>query len=223
MENAQLFYELDEESQKLKKHAENQLYEAVQKNTFNKMLEVGCGNGAFLQRFPQHKIYGIDINQEMLALAQGLQGKLSNVNIVSDNEFVTQNKQAYDLITANYVFTELKQDELKEAFANIHQMLDEKGRLYFTITNPQTRHDPVFPGYKLIFDEAYAYEKEDLPFEVHLRRKDGTYVDVGIRDYHQPLETYEQLLKQAGFKEVKKTNIDKDHTCSYALLFEVKK
>ena len=102
-------------------------------------------------------------------------------------------------------------------------MLDNKGTFCFTITDPRTREKGIFPGYKLIFDEKFDYTKEDLMFKVLLKNVGGKYVDVGIRDIHQPIEVYDSLLLKAGFKKIKKREITKGHDESYAVLYEVEK
>jgi cyclopropane fatty-acyl-phospholipid synthase-like methyltransferase len=223
MENGKKFYELDDISQKLKQTAEKRLYDAVSKESFETLLDIGCGDGHFIKQFTGRNILGIDINQTMLNEAKGLEGKLGNVDIVSDNAFVKSNIHQYDIITSNYVFTEMKQKELLKAFTNIQSIMKQDGSFYFTITDPRNRDRMVFPGYKLIFDEQYSYEKQDLPFTVLLETTDKQYVDVGIRDVHQPIEVYDSLLKKAGFTEIKRTEIDDGLDCSYAVLYHAKK
>ena len=76
MENGKKFYELDDISQKLKQTAEKRLYDAVSKESFETLLDIGCGDGHFIKQFTGRNILGIDINQTMLNEAKGLEGKL---------------------------------------------------------------------------------------------------------------------------------------------------
>lgn len=223
MEIGKMFYDMDNQSQKLKQTAEKTLLERVNEEKFTTILDIGCGDGHFLHNFPNKKTKGIDYNQSMIEQGENLEGKIEVVDIVRDKKYVEQNKNNFDIITANYVFTELKKEELLFAFKNIYELMHENGGFYFTITNPQTRKDNEFEGYKLKFNEEFEYEKEDTPFEVHLQNEKGEFIDVGIRDFHQPIETYDSLLKEAGFTDVKRKNIDKNHHCSYAILYDVKK
>jgi SAM-dependent methyltransferase len=223
MEDAKKFYELDDECQLLKQTAEKKLLETIKKKFFNSVLEVGCGDGHLLNYLGDKEVFGIDINEGMLELAQGLDGKLAKVNIISDSNFVLSNLEKYDLIVSNYVFSEFKQQELLKAFKNVYNLLSSKGNFCFTMTDPRTRNDVFFPGYKLVFEEEYAYEKQDLEFKVLLEKRNGDFIDVGIRDFHQPLEVYVSLLQKAGFKNISKTEISDNYVKSYAVLFEMQK
>jgi SAM-dependent methyltransferase len=231
MEDPTKFYELDDECQKLKQDAEEELYhltlliecETITRyNRFDNLLEVGCGNGHFLHLFGDKEVLGIDKNPEMLKHARNLEGKIEQADIVTDSAFVEKHRSEFDFVVANYVFTVLTKSENEKAFANIFSLLSPRGAFCFTITNPRTRHLMEFPGYKLVFDEKYSYEKEDLPFTVLLRKKSGEYVDVGIRDFHQPIETYDALLAKAGFRVINRWELGPSER-SHALLYEVRK
>lgn len=228
MENGKKFYKLDKTAQILKQNAESMLYHAVinhdvldsymNRTHFNSLLDVGCGDGHFIKKFPNINAMGIDLNQSMLDQAVGLEGKLKNVDLLSDKTFIKTNYGKFDIVTSNYVFTEFKKKDLISAFKNIHELLQDGGVLYFTITDPRTRDRKEFPGYKLIFEEKYEYEKQDLPFKVLLQSSSG-FVDVGIRDYHQPIELYDHILDKIGFRKIKRKDIDIGHDCSYAVLY----
>jgi SAM-dependent methyltransferase len=223
MELAEEFYRLDEQSQTLKKNAEKILVQKVQKLQFQKVLDVGCGNGNLLHKFPGKQVFGIDKNQNMIDHSVGLEGKLARIDIVNDLDFVTNNTKAYDLIISNYVFSELRSSELSKAFRNINSILTKTGTFCFTMTDPRTRYLLEFPGYKLVFSEPYDYNKNDLAFTVLLETIVKKYVDVGIRDYHNPLEVYINSLQDSGFNQVCIEPINKGFNVSYAVLFTVNK
>jgi SAM-dependent methyltransferase len=221
MEDAKEFYDKDKQSQKLRIYAEEKLYETVNRIYFESILDVGCGDGHFLKRFPNKKTLGLDKNPGMIELAKenGIETVLSD--ITKNQDFMLKNKNSFDVVTANYVFTELKIKELESAFKNIKMLLNQNGSFCFTITNPKERHRIVFPGYKLVFDEEYQYEKTDLPFTVLVEDLEGNYVDVGIRDYHQPLEIYDSILEK-NFSNIKRSNIKEEMSYAYAILYKVK-
>jgi hypothetical protein len=122
------------------------------------------------------------------------------------------------------MMTELTESQLKSAFENIRRVLRKAGSLLFTITNPKTRHLEL-PGSRNVFSEPYSYNKGDLPFKVLLLDMKGQYIDVGIRDYHRPLEDYEELLGSTSFSSVSLRKIfarltigDKNINIPYAVL-----
>ena len=120
MEIGKKFYEMDEESQQLKNYAEKELIELVKTKDFESLLEIGCGDGHFLKDFLDKKVLGLDINESMLNEAKGnLRKRLKNINIVENKSFLEENLGKYGVITSNYVFTELKKEELTKIFESI--------------------------------------------------------------------------------------------------------
>ena len=141
----------------------------------------------------------------------------------TQSEFSRQNQQKLNIICANYVFTELKQNQLKKAFENISNLLSQKGKFYFTITNPTIRSRNDLPDYKVVFEKEFNYQKEDIPFTVLLEDKlSGEFVDVGIRDFHNPTEVYTTMLKKY-FSKIKIHEIKREREYAHALLFEASK
>lgn len=222
MENAKKFYELDDKAQLLKQRAEAKLIDVAKQKNFKALLEVGCGNGHFLINFPLNKIEGIEISKEMIDESGNLKNYIVHADITDCNNFIKKRIGKYDLITSNYVFTELTGISLKKAFKNIYKLLHpKKGRFIFTITDPRTRDRITFPGYKLVFFQPYDYKKKDLEFKVLLKTDEG-YRDVGIVDYHRPIEDYDHFLKEVGFKDIKRENIyfkEGNERISYAVFY----
>jgi cyclopropane fatty-acyl-phospholipid synthase-like methyltransferase len=220
---AKEFYKLDEESQGQKNYAEKILLENLVKDSFDSILEVGCGNGHFLENFPSHNKKGLELSQEMINNSGDNRKYIFQGDITDYSSFNGLDKEKFDRIVSHYVFTEIDKKGLERSFKNVRNMLNPSGKLVFTITDPRTRHLMEFDGYKLDFDnEEYDYNREDIPFTVLLRSEDQKYVDVGIRDFHNPIEVYDSLLKEAGFSDIQRTDIkrpqDKDN---FAVMYEV--
>ncbi len=219
---AKEFYRLDEESQGQKNYAEKILLENLVRDSFDSILEVGCGNGHFLENFPSYKRKGIELSQEMINSSGALEKYIVQGDITNSLIYNGIANEKFDRIVSHYVFTEIDKKGLEKSFRNIKNMLNPSGKFIFTITDPRTRHLMEFDGYKLDFGkEEYDYNKEDIPFTV-LLKGGKEYVDVGIRDFHNPIEVYDSLLNSAGFKSIQRVDIkrpqDKDN---FAVLYEV--
>ncbi len=216
MENAELFYKQPENQREQDNEAMHGLIAARSPNS---LLEIGCGSGDMLNRYDNSR--GIDINRSMVEFAQ----KRGNNVVLGDvtDSGVMEQYLGIDVIAANYVFTELKAEQIKAAFKNIQYSLRNQGTFYFTITNPQTRHREDLPGYKVVFDEQFKYERKDIPFTVLLEDEDGKLRDVGIRDFHNPIGVYQENLYNAGFLETRIHELSGKNDFVHALLFECKK
>ncbi|MBI2004332.1 class I SAM-dependent methyltransferase [Candidatus Pacearchaeota archaeon] len=222
MKNAEKYYKLDKLSQELKIYAEKTMLEKIKKKKFNSILEIGCGDGHFLKNFNNKEVLGIDIDRGMISQAQpDIRNNLLFADIL-DKKFVKKQKNYFDIVSSNYVFMEMKEKQVQKAFRNIFEILKQKGKFYFVITNPKTRENK-FPGFKLVFSDDFDYNKKDLEFKVLLQNNKGDYVDVGIRDYHMPIENYDLLLRKAGFNKIEKTEIKKSLPYSFAVLYKVQK
>lgn len=220
MENAQEFYRMDSNSQNLKAYAEKRLCERILQINPQTIIEVGSGDGHLLRIFSDRDIYGMDVNPDMVRLAHKKGTKIQLGDITNRRDLESLVTHPVDLITANYVFTELTTHQLEIAFKHIHAFLKQSGRLCFTMTNPKERHRETFPGYRLVFDEDYDYNRTDLRFKVELEDLNGTFIDVGIRDFHQPIQVYEELLLGAKFSEIKLTEIVGNLPYAFAILCE---
>lgn len=208
--------------QPLKTYAEHILRDEILKIEFNSILDVGCGDGHFLKNFPDKKIAGIDISPGMIALADTkIQPHLRICDITNaSHEFIAANKEAFDVVSSNYVFMEMKEEQIIRAFLNIRQTLGKNGRFLFVITDPRNR-DKEFPGIKAVFGKPYSYEKEGLEYQVLLQRN-GLFIDCDIRDYHYPLEAYDRMVIRSGFSGFTRQDI-KSPTLpySFAVMYKI--
>lgn len=222
MENAERFYEINEKS---RLRVSRVLLKEVKDRGFRRLCDIGCGNGHFLRNFPNKKVEGLELSQEMIDQAGELKPYIKQADIANCPKIISERQGRYDMVTSNYVFTELTENQLRNGFSNIHQILSPNGKLIFTITDPRTRDRIVFPEYCLQFDEPYAYEKKDLRFNVLLRTSKG-FEDVGIVDYHRPIEDYDKLLRETGFTKIHRRNItfqERNKRVSYAVIYSANK
>lgn len=224
--HAKRFYSVVET---LKRKAEGELLKVAREAQFNRLLDIGCGDGHFLLNFPNKEVFGLDLSKAMVSQADpSIKDRIFLEDICNPSKrFMDKNTGRFDLVTSNYLLTELTEDQLKSAFGNVYALLGQNASLHFTITDPRTRAIQ-FPGSRNIFSEPYKYEKRDLAFKVLLANQAGQFVDVGIVDYHRPLEDYIDLMKDIGFRDVShgdiKTKAVRGKSLkSYALLMSGRK
>lgn len=217
MENAKKIYKLINRTRELDNIY---LHSLINKLKPESLLEVGCGNGEMLNLYQNIFSQGIDINPGMISLGLEKNRNVCLEDITNKQSYFQINNQGkHDVICANYVFMELKKKELKKAFENISNLLKKEGKFYFTLTNPRNRHLVKGLGYKIEYFEDYKYEREDLEFIVFLEDQNHKFHDIGIRDFHNPVEVYLNLLKQ-DYKNIQIQEIRKDKKLFHSLLFK---
>jgi demethylmenaquinone methyltransferase/2-methoxy-6-polyprenyl-1,4-benzoquinol methylase len=100
------------------------------------VLDLGCGTGALTRRMASRgaRVKGIDVNPEMLAIARrrvaddGLDGavELQEAGVA---DLDAEGDDAYDVVTAGLCFSELSDDELTYALAQVTRILRPAGTL----------------------------------------------------------------------------------------------
>ncbi len=225
MEDPRRFYQIAKNAgREDMRHTDNlSMHSLIQKETFASILEIGCGNGEMLDFYQGIKSCGIDINPEMVRYAkeQGRDIKLEDITSLK-SKFLRENRCGFERIVSNYVLTELTIPELHLAFENMKNLLQDKGKIYFCITNPKVSGRNDLPGYITQFEEEYIYEKEDLEFKVLLEDEKGNFEDVGIIDYHRPIQKYVDLCSEY-FSKCKIHFNDKGLGFHHSLIFELEK
>lgn len=219
-----VYYGLDEESQYLKRFAEEALDGYISSLGFGSILDVGCGDGHALRQYlGKGRVEGIDIDYEMISKSSPSLGDILRVvDIRRCPGYLDENRKSFDVIRSNYVFMMMRRDELVSSLCNIEQLLSDEGVFCAVITDPRNRHR-WFPGLQAVFDEPYGYHKEGLRYSVLLQARSGDFVDCGIIDYHYPLESYDQMFHEAGFHSVAREDIFADLPYSFAVLYIARK
>ncbi len=123
----------------IQKEAARRLLETIHKDSFAKILEVGCGTGNYTRllqdKFPKAKLTALDISGKMIEVARQ---KLKPENIefiVKDAETVVL-KGKFDLITSNACFQWL--DDPVGAIAKYKGLLEPSGVISFSVFGPLT-------------------------------------------------------------------------------------
>jgi hypothetical protein len=205
---AKQFYEQTHTGNNLKEVIERAMHREIPYNRNIRGIDIGCGDA--------HILYG-DVRFEGLEASAGmhqqmlrkecfweLDNRVHHADITKRAE-IEHLASTYDVATANYVFIEMRETELREAFANVHHILKDRGGLHFSITHPETR-DKTFPGYWSMFDEPWRAENRDQAFRVKFASERG-WIDLGMTDYHNPTGVYIEALKDAGFGDITTTDV----------------
>lgn len=147
------------------------------------MVEIGCGYGLFCVTAAlsasNRQIYGFDLNQSRVAIAQGLTGQIANLHFVADWSAVPPSVDAIAIIDVLYaVAPPLKEAILRTAFDH----LKPNGKLIVKIN-----------GRRPIWKYWFAYLEE----LVMTRLGPSSYQKEFY--FWEPAQ-YRQLLEQIGFE-----------------------
>lgn len=184
------------------------------------VLDLACGAGrlAVLMAENGYEVSGVDLSEEMLALADANARKAGlEIPFMHGNMLDLSELGSYSAITCFAdSFCYLKNEaELLQAFKEVHKHLDEGGRFIFDVITPY-QTDEVYPGY------MYNYTDEDQAFiwtsfaddHEHSAMHELTFFvwNEALEAYERvseihhertyELEVYLELLKKAGFKDI---------------------
>lgn len=170
------------------------------------VLDVACGEGFYTRMIRQRgaaRVSGIDLSQGMIELArrQEEQHRLGIEYIVGDaRELGTSG--TFDLAAAAYLLNYARtRDELQAMCDGIARSLKPGGRFVTVNSNPALSF-PVAPSYRKYGFETTVSEdwQEGTPIKWTFHLDDGPF---DIENYYLSVETHEQALRRAGFREVR--------------------
>lgn len=182
---------------------------------FNSVLELGCGTGEIAIRLAkdEKEVYATDLSKDMLEVAR-LKAMEANVNLmlgrIDMTDFITDS--AVDLIlclcdSINYVLSKKK---VLKTFKNVYESLKYNGTFMFDVDSLY-KMDKVLDGYQEIEDEDDFYfnwsVKKTGPGKVEhqieiIDKENNDHVKETHHQQTYDIDTYLNLLKQAGFNEV---------------------
>ncbi|MCX7662008.1 MAG: class I SAM-dependent methyltransferase [Candidatus Omnitrophica bacterium] len=162
-------------------------------NITGRVLEIGCGEGLFLERLakinPTLEIWGIDNNPLCIREAEIRMGRanLKNVNLRLEDAFNLSFPDNYfDLVVCiNFILILSSSDLVKNVLGEINRVLKRKGKIIFDFRN---RLNPLL----LIKYRLAKYY-------------DGTVKDLPLRSYY--FEEIEDLLKKLNFQILQKKHL----------------
>jgi cyclopropane fatty-acyl-phospholipid synthase-like methyltransferase len=108
----------------------------------NTLLDVGCGTlrggRKFIDYLDPQKYYGIDISAKAIMLgvdsisSEKFAYKMPRFIVNKDLKFREFNREIFDYILAQSVFTHLPKECIEECFENIKFVMHNKSKFYFT-------------------------------------------------------------------------------------------
>ncbi|MDM5298816.1 class I SAM-dependent methyltransferase [Bacillus pumilus] len=186
------------------------------------IIDVGCGTGEISLRLAEHghTVTGVDLSEEMLALAQQkAQAQHQSIQFLHQD---MRELEGFDEVfkaaviccdSLNYLKNE---NDVKKTFKNMFQLLEAGGVLLFDVHTPY-KMERVFPG------STYADQDEEISYIWQSEQGDDLYsviheLSFFVKDgdmYQRYDETHEQrtftfdeyasFLKSAGFECIEVT------------------
>jgi len=170
-----------------------------------KILDIACGNGNYtrsLKKLGAKKIIGIDISEKMLELAKESEHKKPlGIHYLKFDALNLPKIDNFDIVTAFWLLHYAKTKNILEKFCkNIYDNLKKDGRFFTILPNPK---NPDLDSKKY----GIKIKTKNLNQDGSLRTI--TYFDnqgkefCFFNNYHWKKRTYENALKNAGFKKIK--------------------
>lgn len=123
-----------------------------EKDKVNSVLDIGCGEGGFLEVCNEYKIpklVGVDISRYAITIAKkNTKAKLLQLNL--ENQKLPFGDSEFDVIVAMDIIEHLKNTRF--LFKELYRVLDKDGLLFLTTENSHSLFDklfsPFFPHHK---------------------------------------------------------------------------
>lgn len=196
-------------------------------NEYPTLLDIGCGTGTLTLMFHQigYDVTGIDVSEEMLAIASerlqlaGINAPLFAMSMDEIEGFSNVDIATIPIDSINYLTDE---QQVIETFQRIYDLLRDGGKLLFDVHSVY-KVDDIFMQSPFTYDDGdityiWYTEKGEEDHSVHhdltffVRDEQTNQYDRFDEQHFQrtyPIETYENWLKEIGFKQV---NITADFT-----------
>lgn len=178
-----------------------------------KILDIGCGAGHLIEElrtlFGNAEIHGIDLNQEMLDLAEEKTQNKDKTHLKKADIFETELEGDFDIITcfgSNPHFTE---EQHQEFFHIASDNLTEDGILVFDYKDPkkdvngrytpwedETENYKVTSHFITVYDDGEPYYTNSYEFE-NKNTGETNYTGSLIKIYLHPAERLKQQIESS--------------------------
>jgi len=112
--------------------------EFLPKNKNAQIIDLGCGNGSFvywLQQMGYSDTEGVDVSSEQVKIAEKL--GIKNVKKADIKEFISDKKQAYDVVFLRDVLEHFNKSEILEILELVFQSLKIGGKIIIQVPNAE--------------------------------------------------------------------------------------
>lgn len=110
------------------------LVEQIQKESFSKLIDVGCGDGRFVReiskRVKEETVIGVDISQRAINLARALNPELEFYRRDIRKDELPDD---YDIVTLIEVIEHVPVDDVRPFLSSVADLQRDGGRLYITV------------------------------------------------------------------------------------------
>ncbi len=166
------------------------------------MLELGCGQGFFLEKFSRHtnpdNLFGVDLGAELIALATQ---KNQNIHytVASADDATLFPSRKFDVIIVVLALQNMR--NLDGVVANISRMLYPKGRAYIVLNHPAFR---IPKQSDWVFDEktktqTRVMKKYLSEEEISIDMNPGSSTNKELTtSFHRPLQVYSKAFHKNG-------------------------
>ena len=130
--------------------------ELIKKLSFSEFLEIGIGDGAFLEKLAQkeYRGVGIDVSEQAISIASARLKRYSNIAIENKNFFEVTKK--FDLVIMLQVLEHIENDS--EALAKTKQLVKKGGNFLLSVP----AHKEKWGYLDLVGGHYRRYEKEEI-------------------------------------------------------------
>lgn len=167
------------------------------------LLELGCGQGYFLEKFYQYSknLTGVDLGGELIAIAKRNNPKVEYLTASADDQTLLEGR-VFDVVTVVLALQNMK--DLSGVMNNVRRLLAPGGRVLIVLNHPAFRI-PQFSDWT--YDEkrgtqsrrvdAYLSEKE---ISIDMNPGSAKPADKKVTpSFHRPLQVYAKAFAKAGF------------------------
>ncbi|TLT08627.1 class I SAM-dependent methyltransferase [Aliarcobacter thereius] len=184
----------------------------IMENDLDNILDIGCGQGHFLQNLQinKKKYLGIDLSSEQINICLDKNLNAKNIDVKDLNEKFDCAVAIFDVI--NY----LNKKNLKDFFENISNSLNKDAHFLFDINTLYGFEDIAQGSINLDFDDKFIaidayFENNFLTTELTLfsKNKDNLFSkekDIITQEYHKK-EFLKKNLSDSGFEILRTDDI----------------
>lgn len=169
------------------------------------LLELGCGQGYFIENFAtvSDRVIGVDLGKQLIEIAQKKSTRAKfMVGNAEDPKLLPGQK--FDVITVVLAIQNMK--NLSAVADNLKRLIKDDGKVVIVLNHPAFRV-PQHSGWgtdegkKVQYRHVDAYMSE---MEIKIDMTPGKQTDKETTlSYHRPLQVYSKAFSKAGFGIVK--------------------
>ena len=128
----------------------------------DKILDVGCGNGALKKLLPQNKLYGVDSSLDSTRLAKN-SGYFKTYKVNLDKQKLPFNKSNFDLIICRQVLEHLYHPLM--AVKEIYRVLRPSGTIFVSVPSNKNKK----------YDDDYTHVRPFTPHSLETLLRDSQF------------------------------------------------